>query len=101
MLKAFHHKSNWRPFMVAADAFWQTYNHTAEKSLVKIVSATAGRLLGALLLARIDGKSPAEYITDEAIKNQIRAAAKTLLNAEDGSLDHALDNITMHFDAPA
>jgi 5-methylthioribose kinase len=101
MLKAFHHKSNWRPFMVAADAFWQTYMHTADKTLVRIVSSAAGRLLGALLLARVDGKSPAEYITDENLKNQIRAAAKALLNAEDGSLDHALDNITMHFDSPA
>ena len=101
ILKGFYHKSRWRPFMVAADAFWQTYLHTADKSLVASASVLAGRLLGALLLARIDGKSPAEYITDEPMKDQIRKAAKTLLTLPDPSLDAALDEVALHFDTPA
>ncbi len=35
--------------------------------------------LGALLLSRIDGKSPAEYIQDPTLKAQIRARARTLI----------------------
>lgn len=37
------------------------------------------RLLPGLLLARIDGKSPVEYITDERQKQCVRRVAKTLL----------------------
>jgi hypothetical protein len=36
-------------------------------------------LLPALMLARIDGKSPVEYITESAIKEQVRAFAGALL----------------------
>ena len=36
-------------------------------------------LLPALLLARIDGKSPVEYITEPAIKDRVRAFAAALL----------------------
>ena len=37
------------------------------------LEARAAALLPALLLARIDGKSPVEYIDDEAIKSGVRA----------------------------
>jgi hypothetical protein len=100
LLKGFYHKGRWRSFMLAADAFWQMYMQTAEKSLVNRASATGGRVLGALLLARVDGKSPAEYITDEGMKEQIRGAGKALLKEKDASLDHALDTVSMHFDPP-
>jgi hypothetical protein len=36
-------------------------------------------LLPALMLARIDGKSPVEYITESAIKDHVRAFASALL----------------------
>jgi 5-methylthioribose kinase len=42
----------------------------------------AARLLAALLLARIDGKSPVEYLTDERIKDFVRAQAKAYLTSE-------------------
>jgi hypothetical protein len=40
------------------------------------------RQLGALLLARIDGKSPAEYITGGRQKRQARGLAKAILVGE-------------------
>lgn len=39
----------------------------------------AAPLLAALMLARIDGKSPVEYLTDETKKDFVRARAKALL----------------------
>jgi aminoglycoside phosphotransferase (APT) family kinase protein len=50
----------------------------------------AAALLGAFLLARIDGKSPVEYLTDEDKKSFVRTHAKTLL-ARDMALDGLLD----------
>lgn len=41
------------------------------------IESRATALLPALMLARIDGKSPVEYITEEADKNRVRAFART------------------------
>ena len=47
----------------------------------------AARLLPALLLARIDGKSPVEYLTDYRDKEFVRATALALLGEPSTSLD--------------
>ena len=39
----------------------------------------AARLLPALFLARVDGKSPVEYITREAQRDKVRRVARRLL----------------------
>jgi hypothetical protein len=39
----------------------------------------AAALLPGLLLARVDGKSPVEYITEKAQKDQVRRVARALL----------------------
>ncbi len=43
------------------------------------LEARAASLLPALMLARVDGKSPAEYITRDLQKDQVRAAAVPLV----------------------
>jgi 5-methylthioribose kinase len=101
LLKGFYHRSHWRPFMLLADNFWETYRHTAAPDLVRMSGAIGGNILGGLMLARVDGKSPAEYLlTDQKLVQQVRCAGEALLKNEDGSLDHALDAISMHFDEP-
>ena len=76
-------KSIWVPaaragFMKCFDALWQAY-------LSRIVGASAieeraATLLPGLLLGRIDGKSPVEYL-DEAQRLLVRTAARRLLQA--------------------
>ena len=44
-----------------------------------MLEARAAHLLPGLLLARIDGKSPVEYITLEADKDRVRRVARALL----------------------
>ena len=46
------------------------------------VEARTASLLPALLLARVDGKSPVEYLTDDAQKNLVRGVARALLEGE-------------------
>ncbi|HMD55805.1 MAG TPA: phosphotransferase, partial [Phycisphaerae bacterium] len=91
LLKGFHHGKHWRRFMLAADGFWHTYQPRASKPIAKEVTATAGRVLGALMLARVDGKSPVEYIMDDAVKERVRKCAAAILKLPDPSLDSALD----------
>jgi len=47
----------------------------------------AARLLPALLLARVDGKSPVEYLTAEASRNIVRRFAKDMLKSTPTELD--------------
>ena len=50
------------------------------------LEARAAALLPALMLARIDGKSPVEYITEPAIKEHVRAFASAHLAVPPASL---------------
>lgn len=58
-------------------------------------------LLSALLLARIDGKSPAEYLTDAHVKSFVRAQAKLSLADPAPTLDSLLDRWTAALSARA
>ncbi len=87
-LKAIHQPDLAPQFNAAGTAFWSAYCANAPTS-----SADATRLqldsirqMGVLLLARIDGKSPAEYITTDAQKSMARRMARTILAGEIRSL---------------
>jgi len=45
----------------------------------RVLEARAASLLPGLFLARVDGKSPVEYVTDEADKDKVRRCARALL----------------------
>jgi aminoglycoside phosphotransferase (APT) family kinase protein len=79
-------KSIWRPsfesqylssFAALADAYFEGVTWESVASL----DARAAAILAALLLARIDGKSPVEYLTNEADKQQVRDFARPLVAA--------------------
>jgi 5-methylthioribose kinase len=48
----------------------------------------AARLLPGLFLARVDGKSPVEYLTEEVDQNKVRKVARALLARPVERLDH-------------
>ena len=49
--------------------------------------------LGGLLLARMDGKSPAEYITDEGLKARIREFARELIVAPPPTVEQVWERL--------
>jgi tRNA A-37 threonylcarbamoyl transferase component Bud32 len=53
--------------------------------------ARAASLLPGLFLGRVDGKSPAEYVTEEADKDRVRRVARALLLNPVDRLDAVLD----------
>ena len=70
LLKALRFRE-WSPsYVAAARGFWSSYAVVAPG--VDETELAAARELGVLMLARIDGKSPVEYITDEATKALVR-----------------------------
>jgi aminoglycoside phosphotransferase (APT) family kinase protein len=54
------------------------------------LEARAAALLPALLLARVDGKSPVEYVTEDADKARVRRAAMASLTDPPGRLSDVL-----------
>ena len=50
------------------------------------LEARAAALLPGLFLARVDGKSPVEYVTVEADKERVRRMAGAFLQAPPGAL---------------
>ncbi len=95
LLKAFLHShtrtTSSAPFLEMITTFWETYRHTADPDLVRLVSAHGGHLLGALLLARIDGKSPAEYLLPHPdLRSALRTIASDILSQPDSGLSAVL-----------
>lgn len=79
LLKAFHRPQQWAEYAAAALQFWRSLTANLNGARTVGLEEITVRHLGALMLARIDGKSPVEYLTDEPVKNAIRRAAKRIL----------------------
>jgi aminoglycoside phosphotransferase (APT) family kinase protein len=66
-------------FLACFDRLAACYSGGVAWEKPEAIEARAARLLPALLLARIDGKSPVEYVTLEADKDRVRRVARALL----------------------
>ena len=94
-LKAIYRPQDASEYNAAARAFWSAYLD-ASGDVVGDAGGDAGALerhtmrqMGALLLARIDGKSPAEYLTEPGQKEYARRMARSILTGELTSLARA------------
>ncbi len=77
-------KTLWVPTAEAAlleafAALARSYLDGVDWEPARAVDRRAARLLPALLLARVDGKSPVEYLNDDVSKQVVRTVARTLL----------------------
>jgi aminoglycoside phosphotransferase (APT) family kinase protein len=66
-------------FLGCFDALAEAYLGGVAWEPAAALEARAAHLLPGLLLGRVDGKSPVEYLTDEADKESVRQAARRLL----------------------
>jgi len=65
----------------AAAALVAAYRAGVDWEDVEDLLLRAGKLTAALLLARVEGKSPAPYLTDAGHKNIVRDQARALIRA--------------------
>jgi aminoglycoside phosphotransferase (APT) family kinase protein len=77
-------KGAWQPqwrerYAAAFDALVAAYFPHIRWEPHAALRARTAALLPGLMLARIDGKSPVEYLTDDAVKDDIRSFARALL----------------------
>lgn len=87
-------KCLWTPS--AAAGFLTCFTAMAEAYLADVdweprtgIEARAAHLLPGLFLARVDGKSPVEYLTDERDKDRVRRVGRDLLAAPVARLERA------------
>lgn len=97
VLKAVHVPRARTQLQEAAMAFWDAYQNGFAKKGVTPSTDLEERVvahLGCLQLARIDGKSPAEYIQDEREKETVRRFAKGLLRDGVRKLGDVIDRLS-------
>lgn len=80
MLKCVWRPNSWVSLLHAFNALYQTYLAGADWEPPAALEARVAHLLPGLFLARIDGKSPVEYITDERDRVRVRRVALKLLH---------------------
>lgn len=90
LLKSFYRPQWNRELTRLALHFWDVYRAGIPSDCEWIETATLAHL-GCLLLARIDGKSPAEYITAPSLREQIRAFARNLILAPPARVSDAFE----------
>ena len=77
-------KCVWRPpwqadYLRSFDALADAYGRRVDWEDAALLEVRAAELLPGLMLGRVDGKSPVEYVTDERDRHLIRGVARALL----------------------
>jgi aminoglycoside phosphotransferase (APT) family kinase protein len=91
LLKALHQPRFCRLYIEAAREFWWALAAGLGAAGDSDFEPMTVRHLGALMLARIDGKSPVEYIRDESTKERTRCIGKHILREKPARLEEALE----------
>jgi 5-methylthioribose kinase len=88
LVKSVYNHERSDEYVSAAATFWERYTTTADTD--RSFEAGVVSELGVLMLARVDGKSPVEYVQRESTKDQLRALARRLLSAEPPTIERAI-----------
>jgi 5-methylthioribose kinase len=91
LMTALHLPRHAPKLLEAARRFWAVYQ--AQATVPPESRAQAGAHLAAVMLARVDGKSPFEYFTDERRQDQVRELTRTLLRERAGLVDAVISAV--------
>ncbi len=95
LLKAIYHRGWHEPFLDLTRQFWHAYTSGMLAAIAKdeygALVARAYAHLAGCLLARVDGKSKVEYLTDETARNHARRLALGLFEHRPATWDDVLE----------
>jgi len=80
-------------YLKTAEHYCTTYLNTVEFEEEETLSSNAVKDLGCLMLARVDGKSPVEYITDDKAKDIVRRISQDILLGDYNKLNQVFEMI--------
>ena len=78
-------------FFALAREFWESYRRSFGDLAPVDIESTTVFIWGGLLIARVDGKSPAEYIRDDASRQAIRKLSAHILCENIASVEQSLE----------
>jgi tRNA A-37 threonylcarbamoyl transferase component Bud32 len=79
LLKCLHRPDLHAAYLACFDGLAERYMQKVDWEDPAGLECRAARLLPGLLLARVDGKSPVEYVNDEGIKDRVRTVTREAL----------------------
>jgi aminoglycoside phosphotransferase (APT) family kinase protein len=91
LLKCLWNPAAARAFLEAFETLSDTYLQAVDWEPRAELERRAAALLPGLFLARVDGKSPVEYVTDDAQRDQVRRVAGALLRGLPDRLQSVCD----------
>lgn len=91
VLKAIHRCRDRGHFFALAREFWESYRRSFGDLAPVDIESTTVFIWGGLLIARVDGKSPAEYIRDDASRQAIRKLSAHILCENIASVEQSLE----------
>ena len=78
-LKALKFPARARVYLSSAATLWDAYRAEDPPDFGRGLEAETAELLAGLMLARVDGKSPVEYLETEAERERVRSLARRLV----------------------
>lgn len=87
LIKSVYLKAEQEAYLEAARRFWHAYSAQVDRD----IEHETVRELAVLMLARVNGKSPVEYIADPDTKDVLRSTAKRTLRGETTTIAGFLD----------
>ncbi len=96
-LKAFHDPERAPAFLGLARNLLDAVKEQLEPPMLQGLESRAARHLSFLMLARVDGKSPAEYLQGEYVRDRVRRTAMKLIDQRPASLEAVLDFLSEAF----
>ena len=95
LLKSFHLPDSRHSLLHSVEAFWNAYAAHLTSEDPASLEARICRLLPALMLGRVDGKSPVEYLSADT-RDQVRIAGFELIRSPEEKLGPLMDRFK-HF----
>jgi len=92
VLKAFHMPQMRTALRAELAAFWAGYARHIDWQDTGDLNRSVATLLPMLMLARVDGKSPVEYL-DSSSADHVRTVALQLITTPPATLDDVIDHI--------
>lgn len=99
LLKCFHRPQEANRLLDLARIFYTWTAGLLPPAALSFFEAATAAHLGCLLLARVDGKSPVEYITDEAVKQAVRQTAIGMILARPDRLEQCYEMVAGRVEA--
>ena len=94
-LKAFHSPERAAAFLGLTRELLASVRAELQPEMLQGLEARAARHLAFLMLARIDGKSPVEYLQDEYVRDRVRRTALDLVAKRPTSIEAALEEVAV------